>query len=291
MTVDAETARTFLFAPGDRPDRFAKAAGAGADIVVLDLEDAVAPEGKRHARENVRGWLSQGNQVVVRINGIGTPWHADDLAMVADHAGPLAAVMVPKAADPGLLTFLGAALPTGTGIIPLIETAAGVLNAAAVCAAPGVLRPAFGSVDLAVQLGVDHRAHAAFQHARSMLALAAAAAGCAAPVDGVTTDIADEAGLRADLAQASALGFTGKLCIHPRQVALSNQYLSPSSEELDWARRVLTTGQGDSARALDGQMIDRPVVLRAEAVLARASRHSVTEADPSGRVPDPTPRP
>jgi citrate lyase subunit beta/citryl-CoA lyase len=270
MMSDAAAARTFLFVPGDRPDRFGKAAAAAADIVVLDLEDAVAADGKRQAREQIRAWLGRGNRAVVRINGVGTPWHADDVAMIADRSDWLAAVMVPKVESPEALAALAAAMPAGLGIIPLIETAAGILHAAAVCAAPGVLRPAFGSADLAAQLGVDHRAHAAFQHARSVLVLAAAAAGCAAPVDGVTTAIFDEASLRADLAQAAALGFTAKLCIHPRQVALANQYLSPSAAELEWARRILATGQGDSARALDGQMIDRPVVRRAEAILARA---------------------
>jgi citrate lyase subunit beta/citryl-CoA lyase len=279
MTADAATARTFLFVPGDRPDRFEKAAATAADVIVLDLEDAVAADGKRQAREHIHSWLGRGNRAVVRINGAGTSWHADDVAMIADHSASLAAVMVPKAENPESLMALAATMSAGTGIIPLIETAAGVLNAAAVCAAPGVLRPAFGSVDLAAQIGVDHRAHAAFQHARSVLVFAAATAGCAAPVDGVTTDIADEANLRADLAHGSALGFTGKLCIHPRQVALANQYLSPTDTELEWARRIVATGQGESARALDGQMIDRPVVLRAAAILARASRHPARKAD------------
>jgi citrate lyase subunit beta/citryl-CoA lyase len=271
-TADAATARTFLFVPGDRPDRFGKAAAAGADAVILDLEDAVAPDRKDQAREHVRAWLGQGNLAVVRINAAGTPWHAGDVAMLAGVAGSLAAVMVPKAENPQQLAALAADLPAATPVIPLIETAAGVLRAAAVCAVPGVVRPAFGSVDLAAQLGVDHQAHAAFQHARSALVLAAAAAGCAAPVDGVTTAIADEASLRADLAHADALGFTGKLCIHPRQVAVANQCLSPSAAELHWARQVIAAGRDGSASALNGQLIDRPVVLRAEAMLARASR-------------------
>lgn len=277
MTANAATARTFLFVPGDRPDRFGRAAAAGADVVVLDLEDAVAADRKRQAREHIRAWLGQGNRAVVRINADGTPWHADDMAMIVGQSESLTAVMVPKAENPERLAALSLSLPAGTGIIPLIETAAGVLRAAAVCAAPGVLRPAFGSVDLAAQLGVDHRAHAALQHARSALVLAAAAAGCAAPVDGVTTGIADDASLSTDLAHAVALGFTGKLCIHPRQIAMANQCLTPSAEDLEWARRVLAAGQDGSARALDGQLVDRPVVLRAQAILARASHHPVAE--------------
>lgn len=166
--------RSFLFVPGDRPDRFAKAAASGADVVVLDLEDAVAPGRKEQAREHVRHWLSGGNRAVVRINAAGTPWHDDDVAAV----GAAVAVMVPKAEEP---------LDLGVPTIPLIETAAGVLNAVAICAGKCVLRPALGSVDLAAQLGVDHRSHEALRHARSDLVLAAAAAGCGAPIDGVTT--------------------------------------------------------------------------------------------------------
>lgn len=272
MMSDAAAARTFLFVPGDRPDRFGKATAAGADVVVLDLEDAVAADRKREAREHVRDWLGHGNRAAVRINGDGTPWQAEDVAMLAGQPGPVVAVMVPKAERQERLATLSRALPAGTGIIPLIETAAGILCAAAVCAGPRVVRPAFGSVDLAAQLGVDHRSHTAFQHARSSLVLAAAAAGCAAPIDGVTTGIADEDTLRADLAHAAALGFTGKLCVHPRQVTPANECLTPSGSDLEWARQVVAAGQGGSARAHDGHMIDRPVLLRAEAILARASR-------------------
>jgi citrate lyase subunit beta / citryl-CoA lyase len=278
--LTASTARTFLFVPGDRPDRFQKAAKAGADAVILDLEDAVPADRKRHAREHVRDWLAHGNQAVVRINGAATSWHADDLAMLGDLAKSLTAIMMPKAESLDAVEALGAVVPAGTGIIPLIETAAGVLRAGALCAAPGVLRPAFGTVDLASQIGVDHRSHAAFQHARSTLVLAAAAAGCTAPIDGVTTAIADEEALRADLEHAVALGFSGKLCIHPGQVALANQYHSPSEKELAWARRILSTEQGGAAHALDGQMIDLPIVLRARAVIARASACDPEEVAP-----------
>jgi citrate lyase subunit beta / citryl-CoA lyase len=272
VTGNAAAARTFLFVPGDRPDRFAKAAASGTDVVILDLEDAVAADRKREARDHVRAWLSTGNRAAVRINGDGTPWHAEDVAMIVGRPGPVVAVMVPKAECPQRLAALSETLPAGTGTIPLIETAVGVLHALGLCATASVVRPAFGSVDLAAQLGVDHRSHAAFQHARSSLVLAAAAAGCAAPIDGVTTGIADEDSLRADLVHATALGFTGKLCIHPRQVAPANEFLTPSGAELEWARQVVAAGQSDSAAVHDGQMIDRPVVLRAEAILARASR-------------------
>jgi citrate lyase subunit beta / citryl-CoA lyase len=272
MTLDISAARTFLFVPGDRPDRFGKAAAAGADVIVLDLEDGVLPDRKQEAREHAHGWLRQRNQAVVRINAEGTPWHADDADMTARNLGAVLAVMVPKAEDPERLAALSQRLPAETPLVPLLETANGIAYAQAICATAGVVRPAFGSVDLAAQLGVDHRSHGALQHARSALVLAAAASELAAPVDGVTTNLADDSSLRTDLEHAVMLGFTGKLCIHPRQVAVANELLSPSAADVEWARQVITAAKGSSVTVQGGHMVDRPVLLRAQAVLARAFR-------------------
>ncbi|BCL32646.1 HpcH/HpaI aldolase/citrate lyase family protein [Streptomyces aurantiacus] len=263
------TARTFLFVPGHRPDRFDKAAAGTADVVIVDLEDSVAPDLKRQARDHAAAWLGQGrrHRAMVRINGVGTPWYEDDLAVVA---GLTDVVMVPKAQAPEDLVALSRRLPGNSGIVPLIETAGGILRAPDVCAVASVIRPAFGSVDLATQLGVDHRSYDALHHARSALVLAAAAAGCAAPVDGVTTSVEDEALLSADVEHAAALGYTGKLCIHPRQVDVADRGFTPSEREVSWAHGVIAAAAGGSVAVHEGQMIDRPVVLRARAVLARA---------------------
>ncbi|MEU0507846.1 MULTISPECIES: HpcH/HpaI aldolase/citrate lyase family protein [Amycolatopsis] len=254
-------ARSFLFVPGHRPDRFAKAAASGCDVVVLDLEDAVGPDSKTQGREHVRAWLADGHDAVVRINGPGTPWFDDDLAL----AGRATAVLVPKAEDPAVLESIGAP------VIPLIETALGVTRAVEVCAAEGVVRPAFGSIDLAAQLGVDHRSHTALLHARSAVVLAAAATGRAAPIDGVTTTLDDPAVLRADLAHAIELGFTGKLCIHPRQVDAVNAAFTPSEKEVQWAKEILASVTDGSVGVHNGQMVDRPVILRAQAILERSA--------------------
>ncbi|MDT0548659.1 MULTISPECIES: CoA ester lyase [Streptomyces] len=258
-------ARTLLFVPGDRPDRFAKAASSGADLVVIDLEDAVAPGDKEAARDNAAAWLALGHRAVVRVNPPGTPWFEADLARAADHGCTL---MVPKAEEPAVLTEIATRTAGRCPLIPLVETALGIERAPEVCAVPGVVRAAFGNVDLAAQLGVAPDDHTALTYARSRLVLASAAAGTHPPVDGVTTAVRDPDALRTDTAHARSLGFTGKLCIHPAQVRPVSDEFAPTPGELRWARRVLDAG--DSVTAIDGQMVDRPVLERARAVLARA---------------------
>ena len=252
-------ARSFLFVPGDRPDRFAKAAAAGADVVVLDLEDAVAQAAKEAARAHVAAWLAEGHTAVVRVNAAGTPWHAGDLAAVRDAA----AVMVPKAERP-------ADLDVHPSVLPLVETARGIAAAAELCAVDGVVRPVFGSIDFAEDIGVDPLSRTALLHARSTLVLAAAVAGCAPPVDGATMALSDVDVVRADTRHAVELGFTAKLCVHPKQVPVVHEALRPSEEEVAWARSVLAAGDG--VAAVGGQMVDRPVLLRARRVLARAAK-------------------
>ncbi len=252
-------ARSFLFVPGDRPDRFAKAEAAGADVVVLDLEDAVAPSAKEAARDHVVAWLAAGHAAVVRVNAAGTPWHADDVAA----AGAATAVMVPKAERPE-------DLDVHPSVLPLVETARGIAAAAELCAAPGVVRPVFGSIDFAADIGVDPLSRTALLHARSTLVLAAAVAGCAPPVDGVTTALSDVDAVRADTRHAAELGCTGKLCVHPGQVPVVHEAFRPSAEEVAWARSVLAAGDG--VTAVDGRMVDRPVLLRARRILDRASK-------------------
>ncbi|MEQ3551922.1 CoA ester lyase [Pseudonocardia nematodicida] len=263
--IDSST--TFLFVPGSRPDRFDKAVASGADVVVLDLEDAVAPEGKAVAREHVRSWLAAGGRAMVRVNGTGTPWHDADTALAAGAGCP---VMLPKAESPDQVAGLVGALPGGAGVVPLLETARGLRRTEELCAVPGVVRPAFGSVDFAVDIGVDHTDDDALRLARSELVLAARAAGAGAPIDGVTTAVRDTERLRADSAAALALGMTAKLCIHPAQVEVVAAAFRPTGEQLAWARSVLETAANGAVGVLDGALVDKPVVDRAAALLARA---------------------
>ncbi|POX35883.1 CoA ester lyase, partial [Streptomyces sp. Ru73] len=228
-------ARSLLFVPGHRADRYAKAAAAGADGVIVDLEDAVAPEDKDAARDAVAGWLAGGARAVVRVNAPGTEWHAADLAMAAAHGAP---VMLPKAEDPAVLASVTGAAG-GVPVLALVETAAGVENAAALCRVPHVVRAAFGNIDLAAQLGVAPEDHQALAYARSRLVCASAAAGLAPPLDGVTAALAADGPLAGDVAHARRLGFGGKLCIHPRQLDAVHEGFTPSADERAWARRVL----------------------------------------------------
>lgn len=261
--------RTYLFVPGDRPERFAKALASSADAVVLDLEDAVAAGAKDAARASVAQALaSDASRLVVRINDAGTPWYAADLAMLAATRAPT--VMLPKSERVADIAHVRAACPA-IAVLALVESARGVLAAEALAAAPSVQRLVFGTIDFALDLDLPGDP-VGLDHAASHLALASRAAGIAPPVAGVTTAIDDEALLLADLARARAHGFAAKLCIHPKQVAPIHAALAPSAAERAWAERVLAAAAaaGGAAVQLDGRMIDKPIIERARRLVARA---------------------
>ncbi|MEI4487834.1 CoA ester lyase [Frigidibacter sp. MR17.14] len=263
------THRTYLFVPGDRPERFDKAVAAGPDVTVLDLEDAVLPEAKPAAREAIRGWLVAGGRAAVRINPEGTEWHDEDVALLSTPG--VTHALVPKAEDPAALARLAAALPAGLPIVPVIESALGLFNAREIAAAPGVVQLAFGSVDFQLDAGIEAEGEALL-YARSHLVLASAVARIAPPVDGVTVALDDPGQLEADTKRAKALGFAGKLCIHPKQVAGVHAAFAPAEAEVTRARAIVAAAEATTAGAirLDGKLIDRPVVEQARRVLARA---------------------
>ena len=263
--------RTYLFVPGHRADRFDKALDSAADAVVLDLEDAVAPDDKPAACALVAQRLARAagrerDRLVVRINDVSTPWFSADMEMLG-RAGVLT-VMLPKAEHAEAVAQVRAACP-GVSVLALIETARGVLRAEAIAHAEGVSRLVFGTIDFALDLGLPDDP-AGLDHAASHLALASRAAGLPAPVAGVTAAIDDEPRLLADLARARVHGFDAKLCIHPRQVEPIHRALQPGATELAWARRVVEVAGHGGAVQVDGRMVDKPVLLRAQALLARA---------------------
>jgi citrate lyase subunit beta / citryl-CoA lyase len=277
MTTAPGLARSLLFVPGDRPDRFAKAHRAGADAVVIDLEDAVAPAARDDARRHVGEYLAAAAaSSLVRLSAsVGESSRADLTAVV----GPgLAGVMVPKAEDPDVVRGLVDALPRGTPVVLLVETAAGVLAAAALARVPGVCRLALGAVDLETDTGISQDADV-LRSVRVGLTLASRAAGLPGPIDGVCTDLADPSATASAALEASRTGFTGKLCIHPRQVAVVNTVFSPAADDVLRSRRIVSAAgeHGEGAFGLDGQMVDAPVIRRARAVLDAAAAFAASD--------------
>jgi citrate lyase subunit beta/citryl-CoA lyase len=273
MTDAATLARTYLFVPGNRPDRFAKALASEADVVVLDLEDAVSPEDKQAAREAVVAWLgaagpAERSRIVVRINDIASAWHADDLRALRQ--ADLPAVLLPKAESGEAIGATLAALP-GRGVLALIESALGVTRVDAIAAA-GASRLVFGTLDFALDLDIDITDdETGLAYAASRIAIASRTHGLPAPVAGVTPRLDDRERLLSDLAASRRLGFGAKLCIHPAQVELIHAALRPSEQALAWARRVLAAiAESPGAARLDGRMVDRPVVLQAQRTLRLA---------------------
>jgi citrate lyase subunit beta/citryl-CoA lyase len=262
--------RSYLFVPASDPRRVDKALASEAHAVVLDLEDAVAPEAKDEAREVVADKLrtrrAKGIQLV-RTNGLETPHGRPDFAALDGLA--VDAIMIPKA-EPQPLLALG---PSGPPVIALIETARGLRRAHEVATRiPRVVALMLGNVDLAAELGAtpgpDGRE---LLFARSALVVDSIAAGLGGPIDGPCTALDDDDALRTEAVAAKALGFAAKVCIHPRQLAIVHDVFTPTDDELAWARRVVEAAgaaKGRGAIAVDGQMVDAPVVARARRLLA-----------------------
>ena len=263
----ARTDRSLLFVPGHRPDRFDKAAASGAHALVLDLEDAVAPDDKPQARTQVATWLAAGHAAFVRVNAADTPWHADDLRMLA--AAPKAGVMLPKA-DAAHMAAVLQALP-GRRAIALLESVTGYQELAWLAAVPGLERIAFGSVDFAAETGIADEGEA-LTAVRTQIVLQSLAAGLSPPIDGVSLGFTDAQILLAEARRSRALGFGAKLCIHPKQVAGVHGGFAPTPAEVAWAGRVVAALAAGpmGAVTVDGKMVDKPIALLAQAILAEA---------------------
>lgn len=259
--------RSYLFVPGDRPDRFEKASASGAHQVVIDLEDAVGLAEKRTARDAVGTWLASGRVAAVRINGADTEWFEDDLQVL--RRTPPAALMLPKA-DTEAARRVVAALP-GCPVIALVETVKGYMELRQLAAVSGVSRIAFGSVDFGTETGIADEGDA-MTAVRTQIVLESCHAGLVPPIDGVSTGFNDEAQMRQDALRSRQLGFGGKLCIHPRQVAAVNDAFQPDAAQIDWARRVLAAmaASNGAATAVDGKMVDKPVLEQARRIMADA---------------------
>ncbi|MBI2724582.1 MAG: CoA ester lyase [Chloroflexi bacterium] len=277
--------RSLLFVPADRERMLEKAGASGADAVVLDLEDAVPPAGKKAARRLARTWIARiaaaGPRVFVRINAGGDITRDDVLAVVRKG---LAGIVLPKVEHPQDLRDLDVHLreaelaagirPGDIRSIPLIETPLGLLRAEDIARATDrLIALSVGGEDFAAALGVP-RSNAALAHLRATVVTVAAAYRLPA-IDTPWTALGDARGLAAETKQARALGFAGKYAIHPSHVAAINRAFSPSRDELAAARRIVDGA--DAARtqrrgsvAIDGRMVDAPIIQRARALLLSA---------------------
>jgi citrate lyase subunit beta/citryl-CoA lyase len=292
--MPARPGRSWLFVPGDRERFLEKAATSAADCVFLDLEDAVLPAAKAAARRLVADALAApfGPRRYVRVNPSSSPWHEDDLRAVVP--GAPEGVCLPKCGRPEDVVALAGRLdelesaaglePGSTRIVAAIESPGAVLASAAIAAAhPRVAALALGAEDLALELGLGSARGAGASElvfARSMVVYGAGAAGVAS-IDGVFPDLEDADGLARDALAARRLGFSAKSTISPRQVEVVNRVFSPGPDEVAWARRVVASwheagGRGDGSAAAGGELVDRPVVLRAMRLLELA------DAEPSG---------
>ncbi|MDY5785906.1 CoA ester lyase [Corynebacterium sp.] len=284
------TGPAILFAPADRPERFAKAA-ARADMVVLDLEDGCQPGNREPARANIAACGLDPQRVIVRVNPVDSPDFRLDVEALASTA--FTQVMLAKAEGKADIDRLTQALP-GAQVIALVETPRGVISAAEIASHDAVVAMFWGAEDLTAGLGgsSSRRADGTYRDvprlARASVQIAAAASGKAA-LDSVYVDIADLEGLRAEAADAAALGYAGTVCIHPTQVRVIREEYRPSPEEADWARRLLEAAETNrGAFAFEGSMVDEPLFRQAQAIARRAAATATETTAPKVNTPNTT---
>jgi citrate lyase subunit beta / citryl-CoA lyase len=296
--ADPVTARSYLFVPGDQVRKLQHALGSGADAVIADLEDAVAPSAKANARQLVADWLGRLDgdqpQLWVRVNS-SPRLQAEDVHAVVGPA--VTGICLPKTPGPDQLGSLGellgaaerqAGLTQGAlKVVALVESAAGLLSARAIAEQPRVWQLGLGELDLCAEIGLqpstDERELLSI---RLQVVLASAAAGLASPIGPVSTDFHDLAGLGRSTDALRRLGFGSRWAIHPAQVPVINQIFTPSPDQVEAARHLVERYDGALDQGVgvcvdeDGRMVDEAVVRAARRILARARR----TAEKSGLV-------
>lgn len=281
--------RSWLFVPGAAVNKLEKAAQSAVDAVIVDLEDAVAPAEKGSARAAIQSYMLErrpgAKKYFLRINGRASQWYQEDLA-AAVRSG-FDGVMLPKSGGwedicitEELLRSAGVS-PENFELLPLVETASGILHAAEMISGSFVRRLTFGSIDFLLDIGGRSTAAGTeLLYARSYLALVSGAAGKEGPVDTVFPDFRDDEGLRRDAELAQSIGFTGKLVIHPRQIEVVNRVFSPAPEEITYAQEVKNSFEaaarkGLGAIQLRGKMIDKPVYEKNLRLLEQAKQYAL----------------
>ena len=281
--IDPVLARSWLLVNGAQFDRFAPAAHSRADIVVLDIEDAVAPKDKAAARDNVTRWLGAGNSDWVRVNGFGTQWWADDLELLSNTS--VGGIMLAMVESVDHVTETAKRLPN-VPIVALVETARGLERITEIAATKGTFRLAFGIGDFRRDTGFGDNP-ATLAYARSRFTIAAKAAHLPSAIDGPTVG---SSALR--LSEATAVsaefGMTGKICLTPDQCSTVNEGLSPSQDEISWAKEFFTEFQRDGGEIRNGS--DLPRIARANKILDLAKAYGIHESEFSDD-PDHVPAP
>jgi len=273
--------RSLLFVPGTSPLRFPKAMASGADAVFLDLEDAVEAGRKSEARHAVAGFLAQAPasavKRLVRINAPQSDWIDDDLAWLSTVSELIDGVVIPKVESADQVERVAKIAPS-RGVMPMIETARGVLRAGAIANANAhVLALILGAEDLTAELGIPRTVEGEeLTLARSQVVMAAATIGADA-IDAVFVDLKSPDLLRRDAMRARALGFRGKTAVHPDQIAIINEVFTPSADDVAKARRIIEADaaartKGEGAFRFEDRMVDAPVVARARRVIALAEK-------------------
>jgi citrate lyase subunit beta / citryl-CoA lyase len=297
--ADTVTARSYLYVPGDQAHKLQHALASGADAIIADLEDAVAPSAKANARRTVADWLAtqlDGDhpELWVRVNPAARLL-ADDLKVAVGPA--MTGICLPKTHTPEQLRSLGellaaaerqAGLAEGAvKVVPLLESAAGILSARAIAQEPRVWQLGLGELDLCAEVGIQPSAdERELLPVRVQVVLASAAAGLVPPIGPVSTDFRDLAALRRSTEGLRRLGFGSRWAIHPTQVPVINQTFTPTPEQLEAARRLVERYNGALDQGVgvcvdeDGHMVDEAVVRAARRTLARARR----TAEESGLV-------
>lgn len=269
---------TYLFVPANRPERFNKAGASSADVVIFDLEDAVANEHKTESRSNLAAYFENGGRGHVRVNGVGTREFEEDLVLC--RMPGVDGIVLPKAEDPDVIKYVSRAVRADKPILPLVETAQGIANVRAIASVPAVNRLVFGTVDFCLDLGIEEDENELLYH-RSDIVLASRLAKLLPPVDGVTISVNDAEVLRKDTERGRRLGFGAKLCIHPWQIPHVDACFRPSVDLIDWAQRVLRHAEeagSVGAFSIDGKMVDAPVIERAKRIIDRVREEKTGQA-------------
>lgn len=274
---------SYLFVPGNRPERFSKAVEAGANAIILDLEDAVHPDSKAAARAAIWAWQESTPQVpcerYIRLNSVSSTLFHQDLKWLGDMRFPerCDGIFLPKAEGPEALARVVERLlewQPQLKIVAIIETAKGLQQVESIAAIPGLARLAFGSLDFSLDINCSQTPEA-FLLARSRIVLASRSADLPAPIDGVTPAISDLAVVTSDSHYARSLGFGAKLCIHPSQLVSVQRAFLPDSRQLAWADRVMrAVATGSHAVQVDGEMVDLPLIEHAQRLLDVASQYA-----------------